>query len=113
MTMTTNQRAFGGSWSSDMPELIPDYPDWMKNAQCAGQPEAFLGRKGGNTVGQQRRIEYAKSLCAACEERQQCLVFASSMSPKTPGIWGGFTEHELRPYRRAYRRAHDITSGEL
>jgi WhiB family redox-sensing transcriptional regulator len=80
--------------------------DWQKRAACRGadaniffpptQPES----KEERTM----REAQAKSVCAACPVREQCLTFA--LTTREPhGIWGGLTETERRHVLERERRA--------
>lgn len=66
---------------------------WQRDALCAQtDPEAFFPEKGGST-------REAKSVCAACEVRAECLEYALAHDERF-GIWGGLSERERRRLRR-------------
>lgn len=66
---------------------------WQERALCTEtDPEAFFPEKGGST-------REAKSVCAACEVRAQCLEYALA-NDERHGIWGGLSERERRIYKR-------------
>ncbi len=92
----SHRRNFGSDWMSDFPEFIPEYEEWMKLGKCAGRPDVFIPSGRGNNI---QRIQLAKSICRECQVRDDCLKFAVKLSPKAPGVYAGFTEHELRPLR--------------
>lgn len=67
---------------------------WQQDALCAQtDPEAFFPEKGGST-------REAKSVCASCEVREECLEYALANDERF-GIWGGLSERERRRLRRA------------
>ena len=66
---------------------------WQHDALCAQtDPEAFFPEKGGST-------REAKSICAGCEVKAQCLEYALATDERF-GIWGGLSERERRRLRR-------------
>lgn len=71
--------------------------DWRDQAACAqiGDTDLFYPEKGGST-------RPAKSVCAACPVRRQCLE-AALATPTTDdwGTWGGTSERERRELRRS------------
>lgn len=80
------------SWSADVEDLGP--LAWQQHALCAQtDPEAFFPEKGGST-------REAKSVCFACEVREECLDYALANDERF-GIWGGLSERERRRLRRA------------
>ena len=50
------------------------------------------------------QIAAAKSICAQCPVKTECLEFAVTTNQEF-GIWGGLTEDERRVVRRQWRRA--------
>ncbi len=67
---------------------------WQHQALCAQtDPEAFFPEKGGST-------REAKSICATCEVRAECLEYALGNDERF-GIWGGLSERERRRLRRS------------
>lgn len=66
---------------------------WQDDALCAEtDPEAFSPEKGGTTLP-------AKSVCAACGVRRQCLEYALANGVHH-GVWGGKSERERRKILR-------------
>ena len=66
---------------------------WQYNALCAQtDPEAFFPEKGGST-------REAKSICAKCPVREQCLDWALDNDERF-GIWGGLSERERRKVKK-------------
>lgn len=72
----------------------PQREAWMDDAACANtDPDQFFPEKGGSTRD-------AKKICGGCDVRQQCLEYALRRDERF-GIWGGLSERERRPLRRA------------
>jgi WhiB family transcriptional regulator, redox-sensing transcriptional regulator len=70
-------------------------PSWHMRAACRGTGvDHFITEVGG--AGRR-----ARSLCARCEVRQECLDFALD-HPDVAGIWGGTSAKE-RAVMRAWR----------
>lgn len=62
---------------------------WMELALCQQtDPEVFFPEKGGSTRD-------AKRVCAGCEVRSDCLLYALEHKERF-GIWGGLSERERR-----------------
>lgn len=77
------------------PWASPEREPWMDEALC-GQvvdPEMFFPEKGGTT-------RPAKSVCASCDVREQCLAYAMAHDVRF-GVWGGLSEQERRALRKA------------
>jgi WhiB family redox-sensing transcriptional regulator len=75
--------------------------DWMLGATCRGRPDLFFAPDDSETRSERRRREAAaKSVCALCPVRMQCLMDALE-SDERFGIWGGLTERERRSLRRS------------
>jgi WhiB family redox-sensing transcriptional regulator len=72
---------------------------WRSAAACrSADPELFFPlSEFGKSLEQ---IAEAKAICIGCPVRRQCLEFALR-TRQTHGIWGGLTELERRPGRRA------------
>lgn len=69
--------------------------DWQEWAVCAQtDPEAFFPET--------RHTPYAaKAVCERCPVREQCLDYALANGGALAGVWGGLTEAERSPLRRA------------
>ena len=66
---------------------------WQEKGNCLGvDPDLFFPERGAST-------REAKSVCANCEVREDCLEFAITHGEKF-GIWGGLSERERRRIRR-------------
>ena len=71
--------------------------DWQVRAACRGPlaavffPPAHFERKDEKAA----REERAKSICARCAVRTECLQYALSIR-EPHGIWGGMNEVERR-----------------
>lgn len=77
--------------------------NWRSASACLdADPDLFFPiSMTGRAVEQ---IAKAKSICAGCEVRAQCLEFAQANDP-IYGIWGGTTPAERERTRRRQRRA--------
>lgn len=73
--------------------------DWRTAALCrtAGDPDLWF--PASTTAPHSPQISEAKTICARCPVRAQCLR-AALESGDTYGIWGGHTEGELKALRR-------------
>jgi WhiB family redox-sensing transcriptional regulator len=82
---------------SQHPEPALDSGTWQERGLCAQtDPEAFFPEKGGTT-------RPAKTICARCEVRAECLAYALDHDERF-GIWGGLSERERR--RLKHSAAH-------
>lgn len=72
--------------------------DWLDRARCAeSDPELFYPEA-------REAAPIAKSICSACEVRDECL--AAALAGREPhGIWGGLTYRERLAVARAERPA--------
>lgn len=71
--------------------------DWREEAACKDlDPELFFPSTGAGEVAE--LVALAKSVCANCTVRDECLRFAVR-SKQEFGIWGGMTEEERRTAR--------------
>lgn len=77
--------------------------NWRAAGACLhADPDLFFPiSMTGRAVEQ---VAKAKSICARCEVRTQCLEFAQANDP-IYGIWGGTTPEERQRVRRRERRA--------
>ena len=78
-------------------QLVRQEAEWRERAACLPLPGIiFFGMDDNESPIERRaREEQAKSICAACGVRGQCLEFA--IATKEPyGIWGGLTELERK-----------------
>ncbi len=63
--------------------------EWQADGLCAQtDPEEFYPDKGGSVLR-------AKSVCAGCNVRAECLEYALANNERY-GIWGGLSERERR-----------------
>ena len=75
--------------------------DWMIAAACLGRPDLFFAPDNSETRSERRRREAAaKSVCARCPVRNDCLADALAAEERF-GIWGGLTERERRSLGRS------------
>jgi WhiB family transcriptional regulator, redox-sensing transcriptional regulator len=71
-----------------------DPEPWVDKARCAQtDPEAFFPDEGGST-------REAKRICRMCDVTDECLAYALERDERF-GIWGGHSERERRPMKRA------------
>src|SRR5271169_4179143 len=77
--------------------------DWRSAAACrSADPELFFPIAAtGPAV---RQIARAKTICAGCEVRRECLEFALAQN-QNYGIWGGTTAEDRQRGRRRRPRA--------
>jgi len=81
----------------------PGQTSWIERGRCIEEdPELFfpVGTRGP-AIEQTAR---AKSVCALCPVRIECLAWALDTC-QDAGVWGGLDEEERREIRRARRRA--------
>jgi WhiB family transcriptional regulator, redox-sensing transcriptional regulator len=69
--------------------------DWRQRAACLpADPDLFFPvSAAGRSLEQVTR---AKTICARCRVRGECLAFALATG-QVHGVWGGLTEQERRP----------------
>ena len=75
--------------------------DWHDSAHCRGEAgrdfyPPFGGERKRERVAREQR---AKTVCAACPVRSQCLEHAI-LSGERYGVWGGLTFDERVTFRR-------------
>lgn len=71
--------------------------DWQDAAACLGcDPEVFFPPPKVNAVE-------AKTICAGCDVRLECLDYAIETSQRH-GVWGGMTPRERRVEARRRMR---------
>jgi WhiB family transcriptional regulator, redox-sensing transcriptional regulator len=76
---------------------------WRLDAACAHM-DTLIFFPIGETGPVAQQVSLAKSICASCPVREQCLEFAIA-TIQNDGIWGGTTEDERRLIKRARRAA--------
>jgi WhiB family transcriptional regulator, redox-sensing transcriptional regulator len=76
---------------------------WMNRAECrrvgADTDEDFFPESPHTSAG-----DYARSLCAVCPVRGECLEYALT-NHEPDGIWGGKTWRQRRRIQTARRKA--------
>lgn len=73
-------------------ERLPE-DSWQHEALCAQtDPDAFFPERGFSA-------REAKTICATCPVRQECLEYALENDERF-GVWGGLSEGERRALRR-------------
>ena len=90
--------------------------DWRSRAAClSADPDLFFPiSSSGPAVDQ---VAKAKSICAGCQVRQECLGYALA-TDQIHGVWGGTSEEERQLLRSqglagAGLRAHPSRSRHL
>ena len=81
--------------------------EWVHRALCKDEdPELFfpLGTTGTSTL----QTAMAKSGCALCDVRPECLEWALATGQDS-GVWGGLSEEERRALKRARRRREPVS----
>jgi WhiB family transcriptional regulator, redox-sensing transcriptional regulator len=89
---------------------VSDRADWGSRAACRStDPELFFPVSGaGPSVAQ---IAEAKTVCARCQVRSECLAFAlATWQPY--GVWGG-TSPEERTMLRNKAQAAGLADAEM
>ena len=77
--------------------------NWRSAGAClSADPDLFFPISPAGPG--ERQIARAKTICAGCRVRQECLDFALSHD-QTYGIWGGTTPEDRQRDRRRKRRA--------
>ena len=77
---------------------IGSVQNWRSAAACrSADPDLFFPISATDPAT--RQIARAKTICAACRVRRECLAFALR-TEQVHGIWGGTTEHERAAARR-------------
>jgi WhiB family redox-sensing transcriptional regulator len=86
-----------------------DTSKWRDRAVCRDMnPELFF--PVGTTGSALDQIEVARSICSQCEVTRECLEFAIATNQES-GVWGGLTEEERRPMRRAFQNGdHSVVA---
>ena len=82
---------------------VPGDADWGSRAACrSADPELFFPVSGaGPSLAQ---IAEAKTVCARCEVRNECLAFALATG-QVYGIWGGTSPEDRAVLRKKARAA--------
>ena len=87
------------SWQQGVPEpgQDPSAGAWRFAARCADyDPDLFFPI--GSSGPALRQTMQAKSVCADCPVRLECLEWAQS-TQQLHGVWGGLDEHERERLR--------------
>jgi WhiB family redox-sensing transcriptional regulator len=85
---------------------------WQHRAACRGEDAAFFFAPNYFEKRDEKRAReaVAKSFCARCPVRVDCLEYALSIR-ETHGVWGGMNEAERRSILR--ERAREALTGGL
>jgi WhiB family transcriptional regulator, redox-sensing transcriptional regulator len=78
--------------------LVPE-DQWRSMAACrSADPDLFFPiSSSGRSMAQEAE---AKTICAGCRVRRECLAFALR-THQAHGVWGGLSEQERHPVRSA------------
>jgi WhiB family redox-sensing transcriptional regulator len=77
-------------------DLATGLASWVERAACHEMPSDWFYPAPSETPARRdQRERDAKSVCAACVVRMECLAYALR-SDERLGIWGGMTETERR-----------------
>lgn len=84
--------------STALIESIDEQFRWFAQAACRGMsPDIFFVETG-------RPTSQAQAVCEKCSVQEQCLDYAVERNEQY-GVWGGYTQRELRLLRHDRRRA--------
>lgn len=92
----------GGGWNLKLEEqdLV-----WQNRAACSGEdPDLFFPMRASHKEDAER-LAAAKSICAICPVREECLEYALAMNMQF-GIWGGVSEKQRKKMRSARGRQY-------
>ena len=89
----------------DLTGFDADISEWQDRAACLAHPATlFFGvDESESSIDKRSREKEAKSVCAACGVRRECLHHA--LQAREPyGIWGGLNEVERKAKVRNAKR---------
>ncbi|MEU6929025.1 WhiB family transcriptional regulator [Streptomyces sp. NPDC046374] len=86
------------------PDNLPRPKHWTDDAACAGQVTAVFFPVGKGGVPASVDAVYAKTFCAGCPVRSECLTHALNFR-EDYGVWGGLDEDERADLLRTGRLA--------
>jgi len=80
---------------------------WMRDAACRDLPlTLFFGPDGETAAAREAREAEARTVCAGCPVRDECLTYRLSYPrQRDAAIWAGLDEDERTAARRALVRA--------
>lgn len=81
---------------------------WRNHALCRGLAAELFFPAGQICTQGAAQARAAKAVCQACPVRAACLEFSLAANQEF-GIWGGLTEEERRPLRRARQQRRTST----
>ena len=76
----------------DFNEQLEAVNEWMRDGACKGLTHLFFPSAAKRPQARERRETAAKDVCASCEVRTDCMVFAREQHEY--GFWGGESEDE-------------------
>lgn len=81
---------------------ISELDDYDRRS-CKGEsPDIFYAPPFEEKENRDQRIKIARTICASCVIREECLNFALN-TRQDDGIWGGLTFEERRSLQRTRR----------
>lgn len=83
------------------PDTLPRPAHWSQDAACVDAPPDLFHPEGDAGVALMVTAE-AKTWCARCAVREQCLADAMARGERY-GVWGGLDERERRAILRRQR----------
>lgn len=88
------------------------YPEELNGGACVGKPPEWWFPGAAGMDRDTRVLVKGRALCAACEVRSVCLVYAVRRGEKF-GQWGGSSPKQRRSLRRALvaGRLADLAAG--
>lgn len=85
-------------------------PDWQHEAACRDDPEPDLWFPVGTEGPARVQARQAKTICAGCPVREQCLAYGLGLpASQQTGIWGGYW-FDVGEHRAAHRALTGATA---
>lgn len=81
----------------------PVLQSWMDEAACKGKLHLFFGPHNEQADKRRPRELKAKTICANCPVRSDCLEYALKHR-RLEGIYGGWSDTERESFRRSMRK---------
>jgi WhiB family transcriptional regulator, redox-sensing transcriptional regulator len=100
--MHNRNRNAATQYDDAFPGSRADASSWYARAACrAADPDVFFPLR--KELSSDRRVAAAKSICARCTVRADCLSWVLD-HPQDEGIWGGLDPVERKSLSRRQRR---------
>lgn len=94
-------------------QVIPNeepIDDWREEANCLHVPDKDIFFANHHTLEGSREIELAVGVCITCPVRVPCLKDGIDQHH---GVWGGYTQEELRDLRERIKNAPPVVVNVL